>query len=60
MLAKTGRPKVDNPRDIRFTLRMNADESKMLESICCITRENKNEVLRSAIKRYYDYLTREE
>ena len=56
MLAKTGRPKSENPRDIRFTFRMNAHENKILEAICTITGENKNEVLRNAILRYYEYL----
>lgn len=56
MLAKTGRPKSENPRNIRFTFRMDEQENKILESICSITGENKNEVIRNAVKRYYKYL----
>lgn len=58
MLAKTGRPKSDNPRSIRFTFRMNAYENEILETICIMTEKNKNEVLRNAILRYYEYLKR--
>lgn len=58
MLAKMGRPKSENPRDIKFTFRMNTQENEMLESICAIIGENKNEVIRNSIKRYYEYLKR--
>lgn len=56
MLAKTGRPKSENPRTIKFTFRMNAEESDILEEICVITGENRNEAIRSAVDRYYEYL----
>lgn len=58
MLAKMGRPKSENPRDIRFTFRMDSEENKMLEEICIITGENKNEAIRKSVKRYYEYLKR--
>ena len=58
MLAKMGRPKLENPRDIKFTFRMNAQEEGMLEMICAQTGENRNEAIRSAVKRYYEYLKR--
>ena len=58
MLAKMGRPKLENPRDIRFTFRMDAKENEMLEAICSVTGENKNEAIRNSIKRYYEYLKR--
>ena len=58
MLAKIGRPKSDHPRDIRFTFRMDAQENEILETICAISGENKNEAIRSAVKRYYEYLKR--
>lgn len=58
MLAKMGRPKSENPRDIKFTFRMNTQENEMLESICAIIGENKNEAIRNSIKRYYEYLKR--
>lgn len=56
MLAKMGRPNSENPKDIRFTFRMDAHENEMLEVICTITGENKNEAVRSALRRYYEYL----
>lgn len=56
MLAKIGRPKSENPKNIKFTIRMDAQENEMLELICSITGENKNEVIRNAVKRYFKYL----
>ena len=58
MLAKIGRPKSENARDIRFTFRMNAGEYEMLETICKITEKNKNDAIRCAVERYYKYLKR--
>lgn len=58
MLAKMGRPRVEKPRDIKFTFRMNNEENEMLEEICMITGENRNEAIRSAVNQYYDYLKR--
>ena len=56
MLARTGRPKIDNPRNIKITFRVNSYENAMLEEICGITGKNKNEVLRNAVKMYFKYL----
>lgn len=56
MLVKMGRPKSENPREIKFTFRMNKEENEMLEEICVITRENRNKVIRTAVERYYEYL----
>lgn len=58
MLVKTGRPKSENPKNIRFTFRMDSDEEKVLNKICEITCQNKNEVIRVAIIKYYEYLTK--
>lgn len=56
MLAKTGRPRLDNPRDYRITVRVDANEKEVLETICEITGKGKNEVIRTAITRYYEEL----
>lgn len=56
MLAKTGRPRLDNPRDYRITVRVDANEKEILETICEITGKGKNEVIRTAITRYYEEL----
>lgn len=56
MLAKTGRPRLDNPRDYRITVRVDANEKEVLETICEITGKGKNEVIRTAITRYYEGL----
>ena len=55
-MAKMGRPKSDDPRNIRFSIRLNEQENKELEEICEITGENKNEVIRRSVERYYKYL----
>lgn len=56
MLAKTGRPKAENPREIKFTFRMNKEENEMLKEICLITGENRNAAIRTAVLKYYKYL----
>lgn len=55
-MAKMGRPNSENPKKIKFTFRMDAHENEMLEEICIITGENRNEATRSALKMYYEYL----
>lgn len=56
MLAKTGRPRLENPRDYRITVRVDANEKEILETICEMTGKGKNEVIRTAIIRYYEEL----
>ena len=45
MLAKTGRPPLENPRDYRITVRVDKNEKEILEAICEITGKGKNEVI---------------
>ena len=59
MLAKTGRPPLENRRDYRITVRVDKDEREILETICEITGKGKNDVIRTAVLRYYEYLKRE-
>ena len=49
MSPRTGRPKVDNKKDIRFSIRLDADINKALESYCEKHNEIKAEVIRKAI-----------
>ena len=59
MLAKTGRPPLENPRDYRITVRVDKSEREILETICEITGKGKNDVIRTAVLRYYEYLKNE-
>ena len=56
MLAKTGRPPLENRRDYRITVRVDKEEREILETICEITGKGKNDVIRTAVMRYYEYL----
>lgn len=55
-LARLGRPRLDNPRDYRITVRVDESEREILEAICEMTGKGKNEVIRTAILRYYKEL----
>lgn len=56
MLAKAGRPPLENPRDYRITVRVDKGEKEILEKVCEMTGKGKNDVIRSAVNRYYAYL----
>lgn len=58
MLARTGRPPIENPKDYRVTIRIDKGEKEMLETICKATQKGKNESIRMAIKKYYEHLTK--
>ena len=58
MLARTGRPPLEIPRDYRITVRVDKEEREILETICEITGKGKNDVIRTAVLRYYEYLKR--
>lgn len=58
MLAKIGRPKSDHPKNIKFSFRMSEHENELLETICSMVGKNRNEVLRDAIVKYYEFLKR--
>lgn len=55
-MAKTGRPPLENPRNYRITVRVDKNEKETLEMMCEITGKGKNEVIRAALNRYYEYL----
>lgn len=56
MLARAGRPHLENPRDYRITVRVDKHEKEILEAICEMTGKGKNDVIRTAVMRYYEYL----
>lgn len=58
MLVRTGRPPIENPKDYRVTIRIDKGEKEMLETICKVTKSGKNESIRTAIKKYYEHLTK--
>jgi uncharacterized protein (DUF1778 family) len=49
---------LENPRDYRITVRVDQNEKAILEAACEMTGKGKNEVIRIAVKRYYEYLKR--
>lgn len=59
MLARTGRPPLESPRDYRITVRVDKEEREILETICEITGKGKNDAIRTAVLRYYEYLKKE-
>lgn len=49
MSPRTGRPKVDEPKDIRFSIRIDDDTNKKLDSYCEEYRITKAEAIRQGI-----------
>ena len=58
MLVRTGRPPIENPKDYRVTIRIDKGEKEMLDTICKVTTSGNNESIRTAIKKYYEHLTK--
>ena len=56
MLARIGRPCLESPRNYRITVRVDKNEKEIIEYLCETTGKGKNEVIRTAVKRYYDEL----
>ena len=46
---KVGRPKADQPKDIRFSIRLDEELSKQLELYCEDNGISKGEVIRQAL-----------
>lgn len=55
-MARTGRPKSENSKDIRLNLRVDESDNGKLEEICKMTGTSKTESIRSAIRKYYEFL----
>lgn len=49
MSPKTGRPKADNPKEIRFSIRLDVDTHKRLEEYCNNHNITKGEAVRQGI-----------
>ena len=49
MSPKTGRPKADNPKEIRFSIRLDVDTHKRLEEYCNNRNITKGEAVRQGI-----------
>ncbi len=50
MSPRTGRPKVDNPKDVRFSIRLDRSIYDKLEEYCEQNGLRKSEVIRKAIE----------
>ena len=49
MSPRTGRPKVDAPKDIRFSIRIDEETNKMLDEYCQRKNVSKAEAIRAGI-----------
>lgn len=49
MSPRTGRPKVDEPKDIRFSIRIDDETNRRLDSYCEKNRITKAEAIRKGI-----------
>lgn len=48
-MSPAGRPKATNPKDIRFSIRMDIETEKKLEQLCTDLGITKGEAIRRAI-----------
>lgn len=49
MSPKTGRPKAENPKDIRYSIRLDAETEKQLTEYCKKNNITKGEAIRQGI-----------
>ena len=52
IMTKTGRPKSDNPKDIRFSIRLDTDTNARLEKYAEENQITVAEVIRRAIRKF--------
>ena len=57
MSPRTGRPRSDNPRQMRVETKMTADELKRLDVCCRITGKSRSEIVREGIDILYAKLS---
>lgn len=50
MPTKMGRPKVDNPKDVRYSIRLDADTERRLEAYCVRRNVTKCAAIREALE----------
>lgn len=53
-MSPAGRPFSDNPRNIDTRIRMNKEESEMLEYCARVTGKNKADIIRLGVKKVYE------
>lgn len=51
MTPRTGRPKVDNPKHINLTIRIDSEIKTMLDEYCAKNNITKGEVVRLGLKK---------
>lgn len=49
MSPKTGRPKAENPKDIRYSVRLDTETEKKLQNYCDVHGITKGEAIRRGI-----------
>ncbi len=49
MSPRTGRPKAENPKDIRYSIRLDAETEKAIEEYCNKNNITKGEAIRRGI-----------
>lgn len=50
MAPRTGRPKVDNPKNVKYSIRLDIDTEKRLQEYCNLVGITKGEAIRKGIK----------
>lgn len=50
MSPRTGRPKVENPKDVRFSIRLDAEIEKQLDEYCKKHELTRAEAIRKGIQ----------
>lgn len=50
MPSKMGRPKVENPKDIRYSIRLDAETEQRLQAYCAEQKITKGTAIRKAIE----------
>ena len=49
MSPRTGRPKVDNPKDVKLTIRLDLETEKKLQEYCNVHNISRGEAIRQGI-----------
>ena len=52
MYQKMGRPPIDNPKSVKYSIRLDEKTEKRLLSYCRQHKTKRGEVIRQAIKRF--------
>ncbi len=60
MSPRTGRPKSDNPKSDRITIRLDTDTSKKLDTVAEANSETRVQTIRRGIEKLYSELENKE